>query len=76
MKRLRAIQANVYEVDKIINEVSWISLYMVAFKINLINNYKYWWVDTNTENMYKLRRRYSPLPKKWMVNIHEGFIIL
>jgi len=40
MKRLRAIQANVYEVDNIINEVSWMSLYMIAFKVNLINNHK------------------------------------
>jgi hypothetical protein len=40
MKKLRAIQANVYEVDNIINEVSWMSLYMIAFKVNLINNHK------------------------------------
>jgi hypothetical protein len=40
MKRLRAIQANVYEVVNIINEVSWMSLYMITFKVNLINNHK------------------------------------
>lgn len=40
-------QANITEVDHLINEVSEMNFSCVISEVNLINNPKYWWVDTN-----------------------------